>query len=264
MTQEQRDLAYEVGRFVPGGADYPARWQSAAADFRAATPCELDLPYGENPRARYDLFLPEGASRGLMVFVHGGYWKSRCKSEWSHFAAGGLARGYSVAIVGYPLAPEVRISEITAHIAAAIAAAAARVAGPIVLAGHSAGGHLAARMAMPGVLPPELAERLTRVMPISPLSDLRPFLDLGMNADLRLDAAEAGAESPVLGKPLEGVGVVALVGSEERPVFLDQNRWLAEAWGCDEVILPGRHHFDVIDGLADPDSVLMRAYLGED
>ncbi|MFY0690396.1 MAG: alpha/beta hydrolase [Paracoccaceae bacterium] len=262
-TQAQRDLDYENGGFIPQAATYPPRWEAEAAAFREATPCELDLAYGPNPRARYDLFFPQGPSKGLMVFVHGGYWKARSKSDWSHFAAGGLARGYAVAMAGYPLAPEVRIRDITAHIAQAITAAARRISGPVVLAGHSAGGHLVARMAMPGVLPPEVAARLSRVLPISALSDLRPFPGLTMNGDLRLDAAEAEAESPVLGQPLADVGIVALVGAEERPVFLDQTRWLAEAWGCREVILPGRHHFDVIDGLADPDSVLMRAFLGE-
>jgi acetyl esterase/lipase len=257
-TQKERDDAYENGAFIPGAENYPPKWQAAAEAFRGATPCELDLAYGAGERARYDLFFPEGEAKGLFVFVHGGYWKAFSKSKWSHFATGALAHGFAAALIGYPLAPEARMSEITASVSAGIAAAADKVAGPVRLAGHSAGGHLVARMAMPGVLPERVAARVDRVMPISPLSDLRPFLELSMNEVLQLDASEAEAESPVLGAKRDGIDMLSVVGSQERPVFLDQNRWLAEAWGIEQLILPGRHHFDIIDGLASKDTPVMR------
>ena len=261
-TQKALDDAYENGGFIPGAEAYPPRWEAEALAFREAARGEVDLAYGAHARARFDLFLPEGAPRGLFVFVHGGYWKARAKSDWSHFAGGALGNGFAAAMIGYPLAPEVRIAEITAHVRDAISAAAERVLGPVRLAGHSAGGHLVARMAMPGVLPAEVAARVERVMPISPVSDLRPLLDLSMNAELRLDAEEAEVESPVLGAPMPHVAVNVVVGAQERPAFLDQARWLAEAWGAKHTILPGRHHFDVIDGLAEPESGLSRWLAG--
>ncbi len=260
MSAEQKALddAYENGGFIPGAENYPPKWDAAAEAFRDAVACELDIPYGDGPRARYDLFYPEHEAEGLFVFVHGGYWKARAKSDWSHFAGGAIAHGYAAALIGYPLAPDARISEITQHVSAGIASAAAQIAGPIRLAGHSAGGHLVARMSMAGVLPEEVAARVDRVMPISPVSDLRPLLDLSMNEVLRLDAAEAEAESPVLGAKLDHIEMTTVVGSQERPAFLDQNRWLAEAWGIEQMILPGRHHFDIIDGLASKDTPVMR------
>ena len=257
-SQKERDDAYENGGFIPGAENYPPKWEAAAQAFRDAIPCELDVSYGAAERQAYDLFFPEDDPKGLFVFVHGGYWKARSKSDWSHFATGALAHGFAAALVGYPLAPQARISEITASVSAGIAAAATKVDGPLRLAGHSAGGHLVARMAMPGVLPDEVAARVDRVMPISPLSDLRPFLDLSMNDVLHLDAAEAEAESPVLGDKRGGIDMLTVVGSQERPAFLDQNRWLAEAWDIEQLILPGRHHFDIIDGLASKDTPVMR------
>lgn len=256
--QKARDDAYENGGFIPGAEAYGPKWEAAAAAFREATHCELDLGYGDGERTRYDLFYPEHAPEGLLVFVHGGYWKARSKSDWSHFATGGLAHGFAVVLIGYPLAPEARISEITQNVSAGIAAVAGKVSGPIRLVGHSAGGHLVARMAMPGVLPEDVATRVDRVLPISPLSDLRPFLDLTMNEVLGLDEAEALSESPVQGEKLAHIEMATVVGSQERPAFLDQNRWLAEAWGIEQMILPGRHHFDVIDGLASKDTPVMR------
>ncbi len=196
--------------------------------------------------------------------MHGGYWRRFDKSSWSWAAAGALARGWAVAMPSYTLAPEARIAQITAEIAAAVTEAASRVAGPLVLTGHSAGGHLSARMRCRDAgLPAAVADRLARIVPISPLSDLRPLMQTEMNEDLRIDAAEAEAESPVLKTDLHDIETVVWVGAEERPAFLDQARWLAEAWPRTTLrIAPGRHHFDVIGELAEPDSLLTRACLG--
>jgi len=139
--------------------------------------------------------------------------------------------------------------------------ATAHVAGPVALAGHSAGGHLVARMAVPGVLPSEVAARLSHVAPISPVSDLRPLLRTTMNEQFRLDKATAEAESPVLMRPLP-VPVSVLVGGDELPAFLDQASWLAQAWGAPLDIAKGRHHFDVIEALADPASAVVARLTG--
>ncbi|SFR58892.1 alpha/beta hydrolase [Litoreibacter janthinus] len=259
-TQQELDLEYENGAFIPNAQSYVDAWEAASAALRAAKTGEYDVAYGDNPRAKYDLIRPDGPAKGLFIFVHGGYWLQRHKDDWTCFGEGALTAGWAIAHPGYPLAPEVRISEITKHVAQAITALAEQTDGPIVLAGHSAGGHLVARMAMPGVLSAYVAARLSHVLSISPVSDLRPMLPLTMNDTLRLDAAEAQAESPVLGHSLD-VPVTVAVGSQERPVFLDQARWLAEAWGVGHMILPGRHHFDVIDVLRDAKSPILRAAL---
>lgn len=258
------DDAYANAAHIPGAADFPPRWAEAAAEYRkveeAVGRAMLNLRYGAAPREVYDLFYPAGRPRGLVVFVHGGYWRAFDKSSWSHLAAGAASRGWAVAMPSYTLAPEARISAITGQVARAVAAAAGRVAGPLVLTGHSAGGHLAARMLCGDVALP-VRDRITRVVPISPLADLRPLLNTSMNADLGLDAAEAAAESPVL-HPAPGADLHVWVGAAERPAFLDQARWLSEAWKAPLTIAPGKHHFDVIDGLADPDSRLAEALLG--
>ena len=259
------DDPYANVPYIPGGTEYPARWSEQAEAFRDALVAqgraELDISYGPSERQAFDLFHPEGAAKGLCVFVHGGYWIRFHRSFWSHLAAGALARGWAVAMPSYDLCPEVRIADITAQIARAVTAAAGRVDGPIALAGHSAGGHLVARMAVPRVLPNDVAARLRHVMPISPVSDLRPLLETSMNADFRLDMAAAEAESPAL-MPAPSVPVTIWVGGDERPVFLDQARWLAEGWGAAHYVAEGRHHFDIIEALADPESAMMEQLLG--
>jgi len=163
----------------------------------------------------------------------------------------------------YTLTPEVRISDITREIAAALTFAAGQVDGPIALTGHSAGGHLVARMNCADVaLPKDVAARLARIVPISPLSDLRPLVDTKMNDDFRMDLTDATAESPLLHVERRGVDTCVWVGAEERPAFLDQARWLADGWEEARLhVAPGRHHFDVIDELGGPTTPLINALL---
>jgi len=255
------DLAYQNGSFIPGADAYPPRWLAEAAAFRdgLGNRARTGLAYGPGARAALDLFLPEGTPAGLVVFVHGGYWLRFGRESWSHLAAGPLARGWAVAMPSYTLAPEARIAEITVEIGQAVAHAAALVPGPVVVTGHSAGGHLSARMACADApLPPDLAARVIRAVPISPLSDLSPLMKTKMNATLHLDAAEAVAESPALLARRPGCAVTVRVGGQERPAFLWQARTLSEAWDCPWHVELGRHHFDIIDALADPDSALTR------
>lgn len=257
------DDAYAVGAYISGAEKYPPRWQKRAESFRSEHPDQAEISYGNSARQVMDVFRPDGLAKGLFVFVHGGYWMEFDKSSWSHLAEGMLGRGWAVAIPSYDLCPEVTIAEITQQISAAITAAAGRFDGPILLAGHSAGGHLVARMVCLGVLPEAVADRLGHVMPISPLGDLRPLLRTSMNETLGLDATSAKAESPRLHAGRHAVPVTAWVGSDERPAFLDQARWLAGDWNCRHVVEDGKHHFDVIDALAEKDSYMVRVLVGE-
>lgn len=258
------DDAYENAKYIPGGGDFPRHWADAAAAFREriGPRARPGLGYGAALAEWFDLFLPEGAAAGLVVFVHGGYWMECGPRDFSHLAAGALARGWACAMPAYALAPAARIAGMTRQIAAAVTALSREVAGPVVLAGHSAGGHLVARMASANAaLGPEVAARIARVVPVSPLADLRPLRETAMNETLGLDAAEALAESPALLPRRPGVAVHVWVGGDERPAFRDQARRLGNAWACPVTVEPGRHHFDVIEGLERPDSPLMRALL---
>jgi acetyl esterase/lipase len=253
------NAAYDNAGYIPDAEGYLARWPAQAAAFRASAGGKTGVAYGPHPRAAFDLFLPKAAPEGLVVFVHGGYWRRFDRTDWSHLAAGPLARGWAVAMPGYPLCPEVTIPEITRSVRTGIEAAAALVAGPIRLVGHSAGGHLVTRMPAAG-LAPEVLTRVARILPISPVSDLAPLLRTDLKETLRLTPEIAHAESPVHAAA-PAAPVTVWVGAEERPVFLDQARWLAEAWGATHKIASGRHHFDVIDDLVAADSPLTSALL---
>lgn len=264
MTAEiDWDRAYNNRDFIPDADGFIARWTRAAEAFRATARAELDIPYGAAPREVFDLFLPAGDPAGLVVFVHGGYWKAFSHKDWSHFATGLLARGWAVAMPSYPLCPDAGLPQITDAVGRAITAAAARVPGEIRLVGHSAGGHLVARMLnADSPLPAPVASRIASVVPISPVGDLRPLLNTQMRTVLNLTDEIALGESPALHPPrLDGVEVTVWVGAQERPVFLEQADDLAGAWDVALLVEEGRHHFDVIDGLRDPYGPMVESIL---
>ncbi|MEO1343803.1 MAG: alpha/beta hydrolase [Pseudomonadota bacterium] len=262
--------AFEISGHIPGAQAFPEMWAKAAAEFRDSCAgdgfLETDIAYGPADRHRYDLFRPAGQSHGLFVFVHGGYWRRFDKSYWSHLAAGAVARGWTVAMPSYVLAPEARISEITIAIASAVMRAAEMMDGPLRIAGHSAGGHLAARMMCDGVLAPRVADRLQRIVSISGLHELAPLCLTELNEILQLTEEEARSESPAFLTPLKEVPFTAWVGAKERPEFLRQTRVIEEAWArlgvnAEAVYDRGHDHFSVIKALQDADSPLMNAIL---
>jgi acetyl esterase/lipase len=177
-------------------------------------------------------------------------------------AAGALSRGYAVAIVGYDLCPDVRISQISGQVGRAMVHIAKRTQGTIALVGHSAGGQLVARMTDPLILPGEVRERIANIVSISPVADLLPLLQTSMNEILKLDEAEATAESPVNMTPPHGVNVTIWVGADERPAFIEQAEQFSRVWGARLTAVEGRHHFDIIDLLEDPESDMVKALLG--
>ncbi len=251
-----------VEAFIAG---LTAKASAFRSDLAAAGRASLDQAYGDRPRQRFDLFLPESSPAGLAVFVHGGYWRNFDKSFWSHLAAGALAHKSAVAIPSYTLCPEVRIRDITAEIAQFLTHLYGIHDLPIHIAGHSAGGHLVSRV-VSGALDRVLGERIAKVVSISGVHDLRPLMRTQMNVDLRLDRDEAHAESPLLLDPIDGIDLTCWVGADELPTFRAQNRLLAEAWGTlglktEAVEATGKNHFTVVEDLAYPESELTRTLM---
>jgi acetyl esterase/lipase len=265
------DDAYANGSNIARGDQWPEAWVKPADAFRsrlsATGRAKLDLAYGDRPRNRMDLFLPEGLASGLVVFVHGGYWLQLDKSYWSHLAAGAVASGYAVAMPSYTLCPEVRISQIVKEVASAITEAAKLFEGPLMLTGHSAGGHLVSRMITATTpLALHIQQRIRNVVSISGIHDLRALLSTAMNEQLAINQAEALSESPALLQPMPNARITCWVGGNERAEFLRQNALLANIWTglgatTATVVEPDKHHFTIIDGLSDAEHPLTRTLL---
>lgn len=262
------DDAYNNGGNIPNSTYIMKSWPIEAQQFREQSKCQIDIAYGTTSREKYDLFEPKSPSKGLFTFIHGGYWQSTDKSTWSHLAKGAVDAGWTVFIPGYELCPNVDIAAITQMMTKAICHAAEKVSGPIILTGHSAGGHLVTELVTNDTkLPKSMSDRIEHVVPISGLFDLRPLLKTKLNTALQLTPQLAYQASPAFKEPLEETRLTAWVGGSERPEFLRQNALLPNIWlglGAKTQAIedPDKHHFDVIDGLTDQHSSLMKTILG--
>jgi len=250
-------------------AEHPqilAHWFSASAAARARLEAALDVPYGDAASETLDVFRPKQRGAPVLVYLHGGYWRALDKRDQSFVAAPFVDAGAMVVLPNYALCPAVTIETIALQLVRALAWVHRHAAGfggdpaRIVLAGHSAGGHLAALLlccdwaSVGADLPPRLVGSALAVSGVFELEPLRhaPFLA----PDLRLDAASARRLSPALLPRPAGRRLYAVVGANESAEFLRQNRLIARAWGAATVpvceTVPGRHHMDVLHDLADP------------
>lgn len=238
-------------------------WYRDAAAFRTDHQGTLDIAYGAHPRERLDLFTASAAAPGAaMLFIHGGYWQALDKAGFSHCAAGVLAHGHPVAVAGYPLCPEVDVGRIIDALKAAVVATAERTGRRVVVAGHSAGGHLAAAM-LAAPWPENRRDLVPAALAISGLFDLEPLLRTSVNDAVGLDVASARAASPVLWPPPRGRRIDAWLGALESTEYHRQSLDLVRTWGEGGVdteyeVLPDANHFTAIAPLAQPESRLTR------
>jgi arylformamidase len=264
---------YNNRELVPDHPQYFARWAESSARARKLN-AHLDLRYGDMPGEALDLFpAPRGDGR-CMMFIHGGYWRSLDKRDFAFLAPAWIEAGVSLAVVNYDLCPKVTIEEIVRQMLRASrwlwlnAAHYGLDRDRLYVSGHSAGGHLTAMLmcaqwpAFDARLPKDLWKG---GLAISGLYDLRPLVHVDfLQQDLRLDEAAATRVSPVFMPPATRAPVMTCVGGNESGEFLRQNRLLGERWRAafaGDVPMPGKNHFSVCDGLAEPSSPLFQAGL---
>lgn len=264
MSDIDYEREYNNRARVKEHAAIMAGWAQDARAYRdAAGRRHETLSYGDTERQAIDVFQPEGPRAGATVtFIHGGYWQSLDRTSFSHLARGLNHHGIAVAIPGYDLCPQVRVGDIVEQIRRACLRLAQN--GPLVVSGHSAGGHLAACMlasdwrALGGAPNPVGA-----AYAISGLFELGPLLTTSVNQALRMTDEEAERLSPLAWPAPAGRPIDAVVGGDESAEYLRQSRTLVERWGRAGArtrfeAVPGANHFTVIAPLADPDSGMTR------
>ncbi|MEY4713665.1 MAG: hypothetical protein RIS88_3115 [Pseudomonadota bacterium] len=251
---------------VPDHAAHFERWTRDSQRVRQQQPCVLDIPYGPSEGQRLDVFPAPARNAPVVVFIHGGYWRSLDKKEHSFVVPAFAQAGACVVVPNYDLCPQVPLTEIVLQMVRALAWTWRHIAGHggdpgrISVAGHSAGGHLAAMMLSclwdrhDRTLPPDL---VTRALSISGLYDLEPIRHTpSLQASLHLTPEQVRQASPaLLPPPLRGQ-LVSVVGGSESMEFLRHNEMIRRAWGPARVpvceALPGLHHFNVVEALTEP------------
>ncbi|MGZ5873375.1 MAG: alpha/beta hydrolase [Bradyrhizobium sp.] len=254
MNQQELDRGLNNSVAVAGSADIVAGWDRRSAEFRAAHSGHLDLRYGPRERNRIDFF-KAAANAPTLLFIHGGYWQMRAKEAFSLFAAGPMAHGINVALIGYTLAPEATLDQIVAEIHAGVDFLAGRLpdlggdANRIAASGWSAGGHLTA-MALS-------SPRIRGGVAISGIYDLEPIRRSYLNEKLGLDEAMSHRNSPILqaAGPMKPLALV--VGSAELPLLRRQTADFAShraKYGLPVSYeeSPGANHFTIMDEMLSP------------
>jgi arylformamidase len=271
-TVEFCEREYNARAMIPEHPQIFARWAEQAAATRRLRACLIDLAFGEHAAERLDLFPSRSDGAPLLVFLHGGYWRSLDKSDFSWIAPAFVNHGISVALLNYGLAPKTPMEEIVRQVLrghAWLYRNADRLGFDptrIYTAGHSAGGHLTAMMlaALWPVFDPELPAHLVKGgLAVSGLFELEPLLYAPFLAsDLQLDLPRAKRLSPALLPPATKAPLYTSVGGLESNEFKRQSALIAKAWRANvlrDVPMPGFNHLTICDELANPASPLFDA-----
>jgi len=258
---------YNNRELVPEHPQFFARWGETSLRARSRMLSYLDRRYGDMPGETIDLFPARKGDGSCMMFIHGGYWRSLDKQDFSFLAPAWVDAGVSLAVVNYDLCPKVTMEEIARQMLRASrwlwlhAEQYGMDQDRLYVSGHSAGGHLAAMLmcALWPVFDARLPKDLWKGgLAISGLYDLRPLRHVDfLQQDLRLDEAAALRLSPAFMPQATRAPVMSCVGGGESSEFQRQNALLGERWrGVEDIEMPGTNHFSVIDGLVDASSEL--------
>jgi arylformamidase len=270
LTPAFIEAEYNNRGLVPEYPEHLARWVQDSEVARASVPFTT-LRYGAQLGATMDIFHAKNP-RGLLFFIHGGYWRALSKDDFSFVAPTFCAQGISVAIVNYDLCPAITVAGIVDEMVSALHTLAAQANTPSrwLVAGHSAGGHLTAALWSELVsLAPNVAERIVGGMSISGVHDMDPMVDYSINTDLKLTHEEAHRLSPLAYAPSLDAPLIVTAGARESSEFRRQATILHAAWPsvCQHpkaglVFAPGRNHFSVVEALTEPEHELTTRLTG--
>jgi acetyl esterase/lipase len=260
LSRAERDAAYNNSQAVANSPELVERRNAASAAFRKAHPAGLDVPYGPAPRQKWDLFAAADSSAPCLVFIHGGYWQRNAREDFACFAEGIMSHGWSMALPGYTLAPSASLGAIVGEIGRALDWLAAHgpehgvAAGPVIVSGWSAGGHLTA-MALSH-------RRVAAGLAISGVYELAPIRETYLNDALHLTDAEVATLSP-LRLPVVQKPLAIAYGTKELQALVDDSRDLharRQAAHAAGPLIPvdGTDHFTIMEELRKPDGVLVR------
>ena len=261
------EAQYALRNRHPEREDIYRDHQQRSAALRAMGNCRLDIRYGAGPRCLLDVF-PAGEGAPVFFFIHGGYWRALDKSYVSFIAEHYRNAGMTVVMPTYDLVPAVRVSGIVEQIRLALAWTLTHLKpARVVVSGHSAGGQLAAMLALDQATRGQ--GRIVGLAGVSGAFDLRPLLRTSINRDLTLSAEEAAEVSPLLrlqDLPTNAklVPLIGVVGGDETAGFKHWtsdlvSRWSERGGAAEYCEVAGCNHFTVLDRIAEVDGNVLRA-----
>lgn len=271
--QESLDTQYNNRLQVPDYADYLNRWELLSRHTEQKLPVIKDLPYGNLQRERLDIYPSLQPQSKTLIFLHGGYWQMLDKSMFHFIANGFHSYGITTVLLTYPLAPDVSMDQIVFSVRKAIKWLYSNYSSfngdphQMYVAGHSAGGHLAAMLMATDwkLFDAGLSANVLKgICAVSGLFNLVPIQLSYINKVLKMDMETAKWNSPVMLEPLNSCPLIVAVGEAETAEFNEHSKELYNSWrkkGIDSQFLqlPGQNHYSIVETIVDPQSSLHQA-----
>ncbi|MGB8339273.1 MAG: alpha/beta hydrolase [Burkholderiales bacterium] len=270
-SPEYLETQYNARASIPDHPQIFARWAETSAQVRDSYLCDLDIAYGHGPTETLDLFPAQGEARAMLVFIHGGWWRSLDKSDFSFIVPEFSQRGIVVANINYSLAPAAFMGDMVKQSRDAMAWLYRHTPHfgvdpeKFYIAGHSAGAHLAAMMLATDwskFADDTPRDMIKGMMGISGIYDLAPLLQIeSVNCDLKLTAGSAKKLSPTLLKAQSDAAVFLVAGELESDEFKRQTDLLGHMWHRNieyNQIVTDAHHLNIVDRLADSRNELFK------
>ena len=215
-----------------------------------------NIYYGFHARECFDVCYAVGKAKAILVYLHAGYWQSRDKNQF-YFIADHLAElGYHVAIMNYPLCPEVSIEKIRTSLSYGLLTVKTYLNDPsnnlpMYICGHSAGAHLTAELVLntKEIIKDQL--NIKGIIPISGIYDLEPLISTSLNIKIQLNQIQARNNSPILRVSKDLVPAEFFVGNHETQAFIQQSKEMKDQWelkgnAANFTILKNSDHFSLL------------------
>jgi arylformamidase len=255
---------------VPDHETWLSEDHALSASIRERIPHRRNERYGPGPLQVIDLFPATRPNSPVFVFIHGGYWRALSKDHFGFIAEPLLDAGAAVAMVDYDLCPAVPLGTVVDQVAEAIAwvrGQARSINGNpdrLIVAGNSAGAHLAAMMLSRDWNGGSDRGFIQGAVLVTGIYDLAPIPHIQVREDVALTAEDIERLSPLALQPLAKAPVVVAVGGDEPALWIDQSarfhrHLVAAGMESEYMVLPGHHHFSISRAIAEPEGMLFRA-----
>lgn len=231
----------------------------------------VDVRVGARDEERLDVFASPTPKSPIVIFIHGGWWHKNTRKLWNFAANGFWNHGFSTIVCDYALCPKVRIPDQTQACRAAVAWAYEHAdeingdADRIFIVGHSAGGHLAAMMAITDWTQQGLpADVLKGVAPMSGIYDMHAIKACYIQTYVQLTIEAVRTQSPLFNIPDHAPPMQIMVGDEESQEFHRQANLFVEASRAkglrtEYVVFPEDDHSTYVFDLCDPNSKTVKS-----
>ncbi|HRH48756.1 MAG TPA: alpha/beta hydrolase [Panacibacter sp.] len=264
-NQEQLNAQYNNRLHVPDYANYFERWEKLSRQTEKEHAIFKDISYGSHALECLDIFPAANPNAKTLVFIHGGYWHLLDKRLFHFLAATFVKRNVTMVLINYPLAPSASMDAIVSSCRNAMLWLQNNLTSyggdptQVYIAGHSAGGHLAAML-----LVNNNSTFIKGVVSLSGLFQLKPVMLSNINSVLQMDVEAAGRNSPACLQPIHQCPLLLAVGSNETDEFKDQTHEMydnrkSKHSSIQLLNVPGKNHFSILDAVTENSSALQTA-----